>query len=58
VTYIDREGRGILADIYRQTHAQFKADTPLTGYYAEQARANNFKNENSSGNSKERGASK
>jgi hypothetical protein len=66
VSYIDGQGRGILADIYRRTHAQFAADTPLTEYFAEEARASNF--ENGSGNrnghgnkhakSSEKGASK
>jgi hypothetical protein len=37
-TYVDHEGRGILADIYRQTHAQFEADKPLIQYFAEEAR--------------------
>jgi hypothetical protein len=66
VSYIDRQGRGILADIYRQTHAQFTADTPLTDYFAEEARASNFENgsgkRNDHGNkhakSNEKGASK
>jgi hypothetical protein len=38
IAYIDRQGREILADIYRQTHARFEANTPLTGYFAEEAR--------------------
>jgi ABC-type transporter Mla MlaB component len=54
VSYVDREGREVLADIYRQTQAQFKADTPLTEYFAQEARSNGFKN----GNGNEKGASK
>ena len=52
VSYIDREGRGILANIYRQTQAQFEANTPLTRYFAEEARTASFSNikENSQGN--------
>jgi ABC-type transporter Mla MlaB component len=42
VSYIDRDGRGILADMYRQTHAHFKANTPLTRYFADEVRASNF----------------
>lgn len=38
VTYIDREGRRVLADMYRQTQAQFETDTPLADYFAEEAR--------------------
>jgi ABC-type transporter Mla MlaB component len=44
VAYVDRQGRGILADIYRRTHARFEADTPLTQYFAEEARNSNFNN--------------
>jgi ABC-type transporter Mla MlaB component len=50
VSYIDRDGRGILADIYRQTHAQFEADTPLTRYFADEVRASNSKLANGDGN--------
>lgn len=49
VSYIDREGRGILAKIYRQTHAQFETDTPLTEYFAQEARTNSFTNGNGKG---------
>jgi ABC-type transporter Mla MlaB component len=55
VTYIDREGRGILAEIYRRTHARFEADTPLTRYFAEEAQSSNG---NGNGNGNEKGASK
>lgn len=53
VSYIDREGRRILADMYRQTRAQFKTATPLTQYFAEEARAS-LKNGNADGDSKQR----
>jgi len=53
VSYIDREGRRILADIYRQTQAQFETDTPLAEYFAEEARASS-----KNGSSKLRGESK
>jgi anti-anti-sigma regulatory factor len=56
VSYIDRQGRGILADIYRQTHAQFAADTVLSQYFAEEARASSFRNGNGNGNRNEKGA--
>jgi hypothetical protein len=49
VTYIDHEGRGILAEIYRRTHARFEANTPLTQYFAEEAR-NSKGNGNGNGN--------
>lgn len=55
VTYIDREGRRILADMYRQTQAQFETDTPLAEYFAEEARGSA---KNGNGNSKRRGESK
>jgi len=61
VSYIDREGRRILAEIYRQTHAQFETDTPLAEYFAEEARGsakNGNENGNGSGKSKLRGESK
>jgi ABC-type transporter Mla MlaB component len=40
VSYVDHEGRAILAEIYRHTHAQFEADSPLTQYFAQEARSN------------------
>lgn len=54
VTYINTEGTEILAEIYRQTHAQFKADTPLTKYFVEQAKDNNSHNGDEKGASNER----
>jgi hypothetical protein len=54
VSYIDREGRGVLADIYRKTHARFETDTPLMEYLAQEARSDSSKN----GNGIEKGASK
>ncbi len=58
VSYIDRQGRGILAEIYRTTHARFEANTPLTQYFAEEAQRS-FKNGNGNGHGKsnEKGAS-
>jgi hypothetical protein len=53
VSYIDHEGRRILADIYRQTQAQFETDTPMAEYFAEEARASS-----NNGSSKLRGESK
>jgi hypothetical protein len=53
VSYIDREGRRILAEMYRQTQAQFETDTPLAEYFAEEARASS-----KNGTSKLRGESK
>ncbi len=53
VSYIDREGRRILAEMYRQTQAQFETDTPLAEYFAEEARASS-----KNGSSKLRGESK
>jgi len=54
VSYIDREGREVLAEIYRKTGAQFRSDSPLTEYFAQEARTGNSKN----GNEIEKGASK
>jgi hypothetical protein len=54
VTYVDSEGREVLADIYRQTHAQFKADTPLIRYFVEEAKNNSSHNRNGKGASNER----
>ena len=38
IVRIDPNGRQILAEIHRQTGAEFVADTPITKYFAEQAR--------------------
>lgn len=46
VSYMDRSGRGILAEIYDQTGAEFLADTPLTKYFAEEAKHHRSHNEN------------
>jgi len=40
VTHLDRTGQQVLADIYRQTAAEFLADSPLTKFFAEEARRN------------------
>lgn len=64
VSYIDRNGRGILADMYMQTHAHIKANTPLTRYFADEVRASSFEindgNANGNGHEKsnEKGAPK
>jgi ABC-type transporter Mla MlaB component len=55
VSYVDQQGRDILAEIYRQNHAQFEANTPLTKYFAEEARKNFT---NGDGKIEEKGASK
>lgn len=46
VSYVDHDGRGILADIYRKTHARFQTDTPLMEYFAQEARSDSSKNRN------------
>ena len=38
VMHIDGSGHKLLADIHAKTAAEFLADTPLTKYFAEQAR--------------------
>lgn len=37
VSFVDAAGRELLRDIYRETHADFLADTPLTQYFADLA---------------------
>ncbi len=44
IDHIDPDGRHILAEIHRQTGAGFLADTPITKYFAEQARLQNQNN--------------
>jgi anti-anti-sigma regulatory factor len=51
VSYVDREGRGVLADIYRRTHARFETETPLMEHFVQEA-------ESSSENANEKGATK
>jgi len=41
VTHMDARATQLLADIYQKTRAQFVADSPMTRYYAEQARQRN-----------------
>lgn len=41
VSFADGEGRKILAEVYRQTGADFLADTPMTRYFADEARLQN-----------------
>ena len=38
VTQMDASGRLVLAEIYKKTGADFLADTPITKYFAEEAR--------------------
>ncbi len=38
VTFMDGNGKHLLAEIYAKTQAAFAANTPLTKYFAEQAR--------------------
>lgn len=41
VTHMDLRARRVLADIHRETGAQFLADSPNTNYFAEEARREN-----------------
>jgi anti-anti-sigma regulatory factor len=38
VTFMDTTGRNLLAEIHAKTGAEFLADTPMTKYFAEEAR--------------------
>jgi anti-anti-sigma regulatory factor len=38
VTFMDTTGRHLLAEIHAKTGAEFLADTPMTKYFAEEAR--------------------
>jgi anti-anti-sigma regulatory factor len=38
VTHMDAHGRKILAEIHRRTGAEFLADSPMTKFFAEEAR--------------------
>jgi anti-anti-sigma factor len=40
ITHMDTAGRRILADIHKRTGAEFVADSPMTKYFAEEARCN------------------
>jgi anti-anti-sigma factor len=40
ITHMDAEGIRILADIHKRTGAEFMADSPMTKYFADQARRN------------------
>lgn len=40
ITHVDLNGRQVLADIHRGTGAEFVANTPMTKYFAEEARGN------------------
>ncbi len=43
VTHMDAKGRRILAEIHRKAGADFLADTPMTKYFAEEARAQDLR---------------
>jgi ABC-type transporter Mla MlaB component len=43
VTHVDGKGREFLAEMYRETGADFLADTPMSKYFAQQARNENHK---------------
>lgn len=38
VTFIDLAGRSVLAEIHNKTNADFLADTPMTKYFADEAK--------------------
>jgi ABC-type transporter Mla MlaB component len=38
VTFMDTAGRSVLADIHSKTKADFLADTPMTKYFADEAK--------------------
>jgi anti-anti-sigma regulatory factor len=38
VTFIDAAGRSVLAEIHSTANAEFLADTPMTKYFAEEAK--------------------
>jgi hypothetical protein len=38
VTFIDKAGRTVLAEIHSKTNADFLADTPMTKYFADEAK--------------------
>ena len=38
VVHMDSEARQVLAEIYKKTHAALLANTPMTEYFAEEAR--------------------
>jgi hypothetical protein len=44
VTHVDGKGREFLAEMYQKTGANFLADTPMSKYFAQQARKENRKN--------------
>ena len=42
VIHMDSGARQVLAEIHKKTGAQFLADTPMTKYFAEEARQEEF----------------
>ena len=49
VTYMDAAGMQLLAEIHRKTNADLVADTPLTKYFAEEARRSSWKGKKQGG---------
>lgn len=47
--FIDKAGVAVLAQIHSRTGAQFRADTPLTKYFAEEAMKVELKEERKGG---------
>lgn len=45
VMQMDRKAKAVLADMYKATGAEFIAKTPLTQYFADEARRGSNKNE-------------
>ena len=39
VTHMDAHARGVLSEIHRETGAEFLADSPITKFFAEEARS-------------------
>ena len=44
VTHVDAEGKQLLAQIHEETGAEFLAETPMTKYFAEEARGHSLRN--------------
>jgi hypothetical protein len=43
ISHMDGNGRQVLSEIYKQTGADFLTDTPMTKYFADEARLQNRK---------------
>lgn len=46
VAFVDDNGKRLLRDIYRQTHASFIANSPLSRYFAQEATHSNHEHSN------------